>query len=124
MSKLKAILALLAGSFIKDLGEAFDKNFTSKEEKEAALLEKEKVYNKRLQLIAEMTDGDPDSWLSKNIRPLVFLIGFLTVSAMMILKLDVDPGLQKIYTTWVGAMVTLYFFRREHLKAKKQKKES
>ena len=124
MTKLKAILALLAGNIVKDLGDAFDKNFTSKEEKLQALNEAEKIYNERLKIIAETVKVDPDnpSFLKDNVRPLVFLIGFLAVTAMMLFDLDVDPGLQKIYTGWVGIMTTTYFIRREIQKVKDRRK--
>jgi len=121
MSKLKAILALITGNFIKDLGEAFDKNFTTKEEKEAALIEKEKLYNERLKIITEMTD-DPDSWLSKNVRPILCLIGMITISLIMIFDLQVDEGLRNTYAGWTGGMITFYFGIREAIKMVKRKR--
>jgi len=124
MSKLKAILALLAGNIVKDIGEAFDKNFTTKEEKEQALIEKEKVYNERLKIIADMTDPDVDSWWSKNVRPLCLLIALITLSIILIFKIQVDEELLKLYAGWTGSMITLYFGAREVVKLVKRKKNS
>mgnify|MGYP006287165855 CR=1 FL=1 len=123
--KLRAFISLLTGNIVKDIGEAFDKNFTSKEEKEQALIEKEKAYNERLKILNSFVGtSDNPSWLRDNVRPLVFLIGFVAVTVMMLLDMDIDPGLQKIYTGWVGGMITLYFLRREQLKEKDRKKNS
>ena len=121
MNKLKAIIALLTGNIIKDIGDAFDKNFTSKEEKEQALIEKEKVYNERLKIIAEMESGENASWLRENIRPLVFLIGFISVTVMLFVPVQIDPGIKKTYMGWMALMMSTYFIRREYLKAKDRK---
>jgi len=121
---LKKLLGLLLGGFIKDLGEAADKVFTSKEEKLEKLAELERLYIEQINAIANLVDTDPDSWLSKNVRPLVFLLGFLSVTAMLFFDFGSDPGLQKMYTGWVGGMITFYFVRREYLKYVKRKNES
>lgn len=119
MSKLKAILALLTGNIVKDIGEAFDKNFTSKEEKEQALIEKEKLYNERLQIISKMTDPDPDRplWLRDNLRPMVLLIFVMTLSIIMIFNIQVDERILELYTKWTGIAVGFYFGAREVVKA-------
>jgi len=126
MSKLKAILALLAGNFIKDLGDAFDKNFTTKEEKQQALNEAEKIYNERLKVIAEMTTSDPDSplWLRDNVRPLILLIFVITLSVIMVFNIQVDPKILELYTKWTGIAVGFYFGFREIGKAIVRKKNN
>jgi len=124
MKILNTIIALLTGNIVKDIGDAFDKNFTSKEEKLQALNEKEKVYNERLNIITNMGDPDTDSWLSKNIRPILCLIGMVTISVIMIFDLNVDESLRNTYAGWTGGMITFYFGIREVIKAVKRKKNS
>ena len=119
MSIFKTIVGLLAGNIIKDLGDFGDKNFTTAEEKQKALNEAEEIYNERLKIIGTITEHD--SFLSKNCRPLVFLVGFLSVTVLLLFDIEADPWLEKIYVGWVGTMVTLYFLRREQLKHKDRK---
>ncbi|MCK5134886.1 MAG: hypothetical protein KAR19_03800 [Bacteroidales bacterium] len=123
MSKLKAILALLTGNIVKDIGDAFDKNFTSKDEKNKTLIELEQKYNERLKIITEMTE-DPDSWLSKNVRPLCLLIALGTLSVIMLFDIQVNDYLLKLYAGWTGSMITLYFGAREIVKLVKRKRNS
>ena len=115
---------MLTGSIIKDIGDAFDKNFTSKEEKQEALNEAERIYNERLKIIGEITDPDQDSWLSKNVRPLCLLVALGTLSVILIFNIQVDEGLRNSYAGWTGIMVSFYFGIREVVKAVKRKKNS
>jgi len=121
---LKKLLGLLAGSIIKDIGDAFDKNFANKEEKMKALAELERVYNERLALIAEKAETDPDSWLSKNVRPILCLIGMVTISLILVFDPAINEALQKIYVGWVGSMITFYFGYREIIKRVKRRNGS
>ena len=121
---LQAIITMLTGSIIKDIGDAFDKNFTSKEEKQEALNEAERIYNERLKIIGEITDPDQDSWLSKNVRPLCLLVALGTLSVILIFNIQVDEGLRNSYAGWTGIMVSFYFGIREVVKAGKRKKNS
>ena len=124
MSIFKTIIGLLAGTFLKDIGDAFDKNFTSKEEKLKAMAELEQKYNERLKVIAELTSPDVDSWLSKNIRPLCLLIAIGTLSVVMVLDLPVNEKLLNSYAGWTAIMVGFYFGARELVKVVKRKKKS
>ena len=122
MSVIKNLIALLAGTIVKDIGEAFDKNFTSKEERDQAKVEMEQKYNERLKILAEMTDAD--SWLSKNVRPLCLLVAIGTLSIIMLLDIPVDEKLLDMYAKWTGGMVAFYFGVREIVKVVKRKKNS
>lgn len=124
MSIFKTIIGLLASTFLKDIGDAFDKNFTSKEEKLQAMAELEEKYNERLRVIAELTSPDVDSWLSKNIRPLCLLIAIGTLSVVMVLDLPVNEKLLNSYAGWTAIMVGFYFGARELVKVVKRKKNS
>jgi len=108
MSILKTILTWITGNTIKDIGDAFDKNFTTKEEKLKAIAELEGVISK--------LTGDHDSWLAKNVRPLCLLIALVTLSVVMLLDLPVNEKLLNLYAGWTGTMVTLYFGARELVK--------
>lgn len=121
---LTTLLSLFTGNVIRDLGEAMDKNFTSKEEKLQALNEKERIYNERLRAIAEMTEPDSDSWLSKNVRPILCIIGMLTISALLFFDIPINEELKGPYIKWVGVMITYYFGIRDVVKAVKRKKNS
>ena len=122
MSVFKTIIGLLAGTFLKDIGDAFDKNFTTKEEKLKAMTEMEQKYNERLKIIGAMTDHD--SWLSKNVRPLCLLIAIGTLSVVMVLDLPVNEKLLNSYAGWTAIMVGFYFGARELVKVVKRKKKS
>jgi hypothetical protein len=124
MSVFKTIIGLLAGNFLKDLGDAFDKSFTSKEEKLKAMAELEQKYNERLKVIAQLTSPDVDSWLSKNIRPLCLLIALGTLTVIMVLDLPVNEKLLNLYAKWTGIMVAFYFGAREIVKIVKRKNKS
>ena len=125
MKKVKEIiLQMLAGSIVKDIGDAADKVFTSKEEKQAALNEAERIYNERLKIVADLTNPDYDSWLSKNVRPLIILISMITLSSILLLNIKVDPDLLGKYVTWNGIMVSFYFGVRELVKHQQRKKNS
>ena len=61
-------------------------------------------------------DPNNDSWLSKNVRPILVIMAFGTISAIMIFKIQVEEWLLKVYVGWVGTMVTFYFVAREIIK--------
>jgi len=86
MGLLQKILSSGAGKLIKDVGGVLDNLTTSKEEKLAAEQKiKELISNHELELQKQVTnrweaDMKSDSWLSKNVRPLVLM--FLVVSLL------------------------------------------
>jgi len=125
MKKVKeVILQLLTGSIVKDIGDAIDKVHTSAEEKQAALNEAEKIYNERLLLVAELTNPDNDSWLSKNVRPLCLIIALLTLSVILVFDIQVNESLLNAYAKWTGIMMSFYFGVREVVKAVKRNKKT
>jgi len=63
-----------------------------------------------------------DSWLSKNIRPLIMLIAFITLSLIMLLSITPEDWLLKTYSGWVASMITFYFVGREVIKAINRRK--
>tara|TARA_R110001599_G_scaffold46850_1_gene136725 strand:- start:18513 stop:18905 length:393 start_codon:yes stop_codon:yes gene_type:complete len=130
MSILTKIFSSGAATLVKSVGGVIDNLHTSKEEKLAADLKiKELVASYEVQMEKEITsrwtaDMKSDSWLSKNIRPLVLV--FLVVSTVLMIFIDsgtitfvVDDEwkslLQLVLITVIGA----YFGGRSLEKVKK-----
>lgn len=61
-------------------------------------------------------DPNSDSWLSKNVRPIILIMAFSTISAKMLLQIPVVEWLMKSYVGWTGTMITFYFGVREVIK--------
>ena len=128
------ILGMLTGGGAKDLvegvGGVIDDLHTSEEEKlEAAQKVKELISNYEVEMEKQITDRwksdmASDSWLSKNVRPMVLI--FLVVSTVLMIFIDagtinfvVEPKwtdlLQLVLITVIGA----YFGGRSLEKTKK-----
>ena len=92
MSILTQIFSSGATELVKGIGGVIDNLHTSKEEKLAAELKiKELISSYEIEMEKEVTsrweaDMKSDSWLSKNIRPLV--LAFLVVSTVLMIFID------------------------------------
>ena len=121
-----------AADLVKNVGGVIDNLHTSKEEKlEAEQKIKELVANYEIEMEKNITDRwkadmNSDSWLSKNIRPLV--LAFLVVCTVLMIFIDAGSInfvveqkwtdlLQLVLITVIGA----YFGGRSFEKAKKNK---
>ena len=121
-----------AADLVKNVGGVIDNLHTSKEEKLAAEQKiKELVANYEIEMEKNITDRwkadmNSDSWLSKNIRPLV--LAFLVVCTVLMIFIDAGSInfvveqkwtdlLQLVLITLIGA----YFGGRSFEKAKKTK---
>jgi len=130
MSILSTIFSSGATELVKGVGGIIDDLHTSKEEKLAAELKiKELISNYEIEMEKQITsrweaDMKSDSWLAKNIRPLV--LAFLVVSTVLMIFIDagtikfiVEPKwtdlLQLVLITVIGA----YFGGRSLEKVKK-----
>jgi len=130
MSILTKIFAGGAGELVKNVGGVLDNLTTSKEEKlEAARKIKELIANHEIEMEKNITsrweaDLKSDSWLSKNVRPLVLI--FLIVCTMLLIFIDAGAInfnvkdsyvdlLQLVLITVIGA----YFGGRSLEKVKK-----
>jgi len=130
MSILSSIFSSGATELVKGVGGIIDNLHTSKEEKLAAELKiKELISNYEIEMEKQITsrweaDMKSDSWLAKNIRPLV--LAFLVVSTVLMIFIDagtikfiVEPKwtdlLQLVLITVIGA----YFGGRSLEKVKK-----
>ena len=130
MSILTKIFSSGATELIKGVGSVIDNLHTSKEEKlEAERKVKELVSSYEIEMEKNITerwkmDMQSDSWLSKNIRPLVLV--FLVVSTVLMIFIDAGTInfvvedkwtdlLQLVLITVIGA----YFGGRSLEKVKK-----
>ena len=92
MSILTQIFSSGAAELVKGVGGVIDNLHTSKEEKlEAAQKVKELIASYEIEMEKQVTsrweaDMKSDSWLSKNIRPLV--LAFLVVSTVLMIFID------------------------------------
>jgi len=92
MSVLTKIFSAGAGELVKSVGGVIDNLHTSKEEKlEAERKVKELIASYEVQMEKEISsrwdaDMKSDSWLSKNVRPMVLV--FLVVSTVLMIFID------------------------------------
>ena len=132
MSILTNLFSGGAADLVKGVGGVIDNLHTSDEEKLAAEQKiKELVANYEIEMEKNITDRwkadmNSDSWLSKNIRPLV--LAFLVVCTVLMIFIDAGSInfvveqkwtdlLQLVLITVIGA----YFGGRSFEKAKKTK---
>tara|TARA_Y100001937_G_scaffold1618_1_gene2110 strand:+ start:872 stop:1273 length:402 start_codon:yes stop_codon:yes gene_type:complete len=133
MGVLGKIFSSGAGELVKNVGGVLDNLTTTSEEKLAAKAKlKEIINNHEAELERNITsrwqsDMNSDSWLSKNVRPMVLI--FLVVCTMLLIfidagtiKFDVKDSyvdlLQLVLITVIGA----YFGGRSFEKSKNVKK--
>ena len=126
---MKKILAWLTGGVIKEVGNVIDKLTTTEEEKLEAqrLIQEilEKADSEAQQQVTDRWEADmkSDSWLSKNIRPMVLI--FLTAIFAILAFFDGNIGEFKIIKEYIPIFQTLlvtvygaYFVGRTWEKAK------
>ena len=130
MSILSKVFSAGAGKLVQDVGNVIDNLHTSKEEKLAAEAKiKDLIMADEAEMQKQVTerwklDMNSDSWLSKNIRPLVLV--FLVISTVLLVFIDAGfikfnvkdsyvDLLQLVLITVIGA----YFGGRSLEKVKK-----
>ncbi len=129
---LNKIFTSGASDLIKNVGGVIDNLHTSKEEKlEAERKVKDMILGYEAQMQKEVTerwkvDMQSDSWLSKNIRPLVLI--FLCVSTILLIFIDAGVISFEVKTSWVDLLqlvlmttIGAYFGGRSIEKVKKKK---
>ena len=132
MSILTNLFSGGAADLVKGVGGVIDNLHTSKEEKLAAEAKiKEMIANYEVEMEKNITDRwkadmNSDSWLSKNVRPMILI--FLVVSTVLMIFIDAGTIqftveqkwtdlLQLVLITVIGA----YFGGRTMEKRKKTK---
>ena len=119
-----------AADLVKGVGGVIDDLHTSEEEKlEAERKIKEVVANYEVEMEKNITarweaDLKSDSWLSKNVRPLVLV--FLIVCTMLLIFIDAGALNFEVKSTWVDLLqlvlitvIGAYFGGRSLEKVKK-----
>ena len=119
-----------AAELVKGVGSVIDNLHTSKEEKlEAERKIKEIIANHEVEMEKYITsrweaDLKSDSWLSKNVRPLVLI--FLIVCTMLLIFIDAGALNFEVKSSWVDLLqlvlitvIGAYFSGRSLEKVKK-----
>ena len=130
MSILGKIFSGGATELVKSVGGVIDNLHTSKEEKlEAEKKIKEMIMGYEAEMQKQVTerwkvDMQSDSWLSKNIRPLVLI--FLCVSTVLLIFIDAGVISFEVKASWVDLLqlvlitvIGAYFGGRSLEKVKK-----
>ena len=105
---LNKIFSAGAGELVKNVGGVIDKLHTSKEEKlEAEKQIKDMIMGYEAEMQKQVTerwsmDMKSDSWLSKNIRPLVLI--FLVVSTVLLVFIDAGVIAFEVKASWVDLL--------------------
>ena len=108
---MKKIFAWLSGSVIKEIGNVIDKLTTTEEEKleikKQVQIILEEADNNAQQQVTDRWNADmnSDSWLAKNIRPLVLV--FLTFIFSLLAFTDGNIGEFKIAKEYIPIFQTL-----------------
>ena len=119
-----------AADLVKNVGGVIDNLHTSKEEKlEAERKIKEIIANHEVEMEKNITsrweaDLKSDSWLSKNVRPMVLI--FLIVCTMLLIFIDAGAINFEVKSSWVDLLqlvlitvIGAYFGGRSLEKVKK-----
>mgnify|MGYP001059581023 FL=1 len=127
---LGKILSGGAADLVKKVGGVIDNLHTSKEEKLAAELKiKDMIMGYEAEMQKQVTerwkvDMNSDSWLSKNIRPLVLV--FLVVATVLLIFIDAGTITFKVEDKWTDLLqlvlitvIGAYFGGRSLEKVKK-----
>tara|TARA_R100000654_G_scaffold14156_1_gene30546 strand:+ start:2733 stop:3125 length:393 start_codon:yes stop_codon:yes gene_type:complete len=130
MKILKTIFGGGAEKLVESVGGVLDNLSTSKEEKlEAKRKIKELMVSHQVEVEKNVSerwkaDMNSDSWLSKNVRPLVLV--FLIVCTMLLvfidsgsIKFNVKPEFVSLLTTTLITVIGAYFGGRSVEKLKK-----
>ena len=97
-----------ATKLVKGIGGVLDELVTSKEEKLAAELKiKELIAKHEVEMEKEISsrwsaDMASDSWLAKNVRPLVLI--FLVVSTVLLVFIDAGVIAFEVKASWVDLL--------------------
>ena len=131
MSILTQIFSSGATELVKGVGGVIDNLHTSKEEKlEAERKVKELIASYEVQMEKEISsrwnaDMKSDSWLSKNVRPLVLV--FLVVSTVLMIFIDAGVISFNVEAKWTDLLqlvlitvIGAYFGGRSLEKTKKK----
>ena len=124
MGLAKSIIGLFTGGFVRDVGEAIDRNVTSDEERMALRNELMEIKDKHLAREHEFNmaleenlterhkaDMQSDSWLAKNIRPITLAalttFTLLYAAAGLVVDFPVDGVKYEAYKAVLTTLASL-----------------
>jgi len=108
MNIISKIFSAGATELVKGVGSVIDNIHTSKEEKlDAELKINELILKHEAEIEKEISsrwsvDMKSDSWLSKNVRPMVLI--FLVVSTVLLVFIDAGVIAFEVKSTWVDLL--------------------
>ena len=127
---IKQLFSAGAASLVKSVGGVLDNLTTTKEEKLAAELKiKDMIMGYEAEMQKQVTerwkvDMNSDSWLSKNIRPIVLV--FLVIATVLLIFIDAGTINFKVEDKWTDLLqlvlitvIGAYFGGRSLEKVKK-----
>ena len=127
---INKIFSAGAANLVKNVGGVLDSLTTTKEEKLAAELKiKDVIMGYEAEMQKQVTerwkvDMNSDSWLSKNIRPLVLV--FLVIATVLLIFIDAGTISFKVEDKWTDLLqlvlitvIGAYFGGRSYEKIKK-----
>ena len=130
MGVLNKLFSHGATELVKGIGGVLDNLVTSKDEKlEAELKIRELISRYEIEMESNITarweaDAKTDSWLAKNVRPLVLI--FLIVCTMLLIFIDAGVITFEVKASWVDLLqlvlitvIGAYFGGRSLEKTKK-----
>ena len=128
---INKLLSAGAANLVKSVGGVLDNLTTSKEEKLAAELKiKDMIMGYEAEMQKQVTerwkvDMNSDSWMSKNIRPIVLV--FLVVATVLLIFIDAGTISFKVEDKWTDLLqlvlitvIGAYFGGRSLEKTKKK----
>ena len=131
MGLLNKIFSSAGGDLVESVGGVLDNLTTTKEEKlEAKRKLKEHIMNHEAEMEKQITsrwtaDMNSDSWLSKNVRPMVLI--FLIVCTMLLIFIDAGAISFQVEEKWTDLLqlvlitvIGAYFGGRSIEKVKKK----
>jgi hypothetical protein len=108
MNLLKKIFSGAGSNLIESVGGVIDNLVTTDEEKlEAKRKLKEMIMNHEVQMEKQITDRwtadmNSDSWLSKNVRPMVLI--FLIICTMLLIFIDAGAVKFEVEEKWTDLL--------------------
>ena len=132
---LQFLAKIFGGNPVETIANVVDKFVHTKEEKEKARLELVNILNQAETKAQDsitarhQSDMASDSWLSKNIRPLIFVFSLFMVTLFSFTDgnvgdFEIQPEYIELYKLILGAAVSFYFIGRSIEKINRIRKEN
>ena len=132
---LQFLAKIFGGNPVETIANVVDKFVHTKEEKEKARLELVNLLQsaedkaQEQVTVRHQSDMTSDSWLSKNIRPLIFVFSLFMVTLFAFTdgnvgEFEIQPEYIELYKLILGAAVSFYFIGRTIEKINKMRNDN